>query len=48
MRTIACGPNRSISQPSTGPTIADSTDCSAAAPDSAVLLHPRSSDNTAT
>jgi hypothetical protein len=41
-------PDRSITQPSSGPRMAASSDCSAAAPDSAVLLQPRSSTSTAT
>jgi hypothetical protein len=47
-RIRRCAPNRSIIQPSSGPMIAVSTDCSAAAPDSEVLLQPRSADSTAT
>jgi hypothetical protein len=47
-RIIRGAPSRSISQPSTGPMIAVSTDCSAAAPDSEVLLQPFSVESTAT
>jgi len=48
MRMMLCGPKRSMIQPITGPRIATSICCSAAAPESAVLLQPRSSRSTAT
>ena len=47
-RTMPCDPNRSTIQPSTGPSSATSVDLSAAAPEMAVLLQPRSSTRTAT
>ena len=47
-RISASGPKRSMNQPRNGPRIADSICCSAAAPESAVLLQPRSACSTAT
>ena len=46
-RMIDWGPKRSSIQPSKGPMTADSMDCSAAAPESVVLLQPISCDKMA-
>jgi hypothetical protein len=48
VRMTPCAPKRSMNQPSTGPRIAASIWCIAAAPASSVLDQPKASRSTAT
>jgi hypothetical protein len=48
VRMTPCAPKRSMNQPSSGPRIAASIWCSAAANESSVFDQPRSSRSTAT